>query len=176
MNMPEHTCLLQTLCIKLLLFTLFFLFFFSTSFFGQKLDKVPDYFSLEMQDALSLVLHEKKSNGEIEIRDIGSNTLLEFKAKQIGGKAYTQWQVRGENENGLFIIERTVNCEDYELIGFRKGIGVLTETPLLYSWIDKNPIAGNSWYRLLKIYKDGRYYYSDPVIASTTQLIEPVSK
>ncbi|MBL4754273.1 MAG: hypothetical protein JKY52_11865 [Flavobacteriales bacterium] len=112
----------------------------------------------------------------VDLRNIGSNTLVEFKVRLINGKAYTQWQVKGERDDGLFIIECSTDGKNYKQIGFKQGVGVPIYTPILYCWIDENPMSKKGFYRLAKVYQDGRYYYSDAVGLSKDPLIKPIER
>ena len=128
------------------------------------------------KDTLCGVYYVDSLSDGVDLQDIGSSTLIEFKVRLINGKAYTQWQVKGEREDGLFIIERSTDGKEYEQVGFKQGVGVPIYTPILYCWIDENPISDDAQYRLAKVYEDGRYYYSEVVGVSKGELIKPIAK
>ena len=99
--------------------------------------------------------------------DIGASTLLQFGTVTTATKVYLNWHVKGEKENGLFMIERSTNGQDYEIIGAKKGIGIPIESKVLYCWVDDEALVEDCWYRLFKMYEDGRFYYSE--VASTSE-------
>ena len=161
------------LIVTLVLVSLILLSIFS---FGQTPEPLTSGFNVELIDTNGQVLCREEINKEIVLTDIGSSTLITFKVIYNGGKVYTQWHVKGEKEDGLFIVERSVNGKVYEQIGFKTGIGVPIEAPILYCWIDENPLVGSCLYRLAKVYEDGRYYYSEATGTTSGQLIKSVYK
>ena len=84
-----------------------------------------------------------------------------FHAREAGGKVYLQWFIKEVDETGFFIISRSDNERDFEMIGSKDDYPTETCTNLMYCFIDENPLGGVSYYQIMKVYKDGSYYYSD---------------
>ncbi|HHZ64201.1 MAG TPA: hypothetical protein EYN38_04495 [Flavobacteriales bacterium] len=146
------------------------------SSFSQGQEAITHEFTAALPDKEGCILCTEEKNIEIAPVDIGPRTLVEFGLMSNGGKVYTHWHVNGEKENGLFIVERSTNQRDYEQIGIKRGIGVQIENKILYCWVDEDPMEGVCWYRLLKVYEDGRYYYSQPVNTEQEQPIRMTYK
>ena len=72
------------------------------------------------------------------------------------------WQTATETNNRGFEIERSVNNNNFYLVGFVDGVGTTTEKHN-YIFTDKLSAAGNYYYRLKQIDFDGSYEYSDVV-------------
>ena len=89
-----------------------------------------------------------------------TGTLLTFKVVFAGGNAYTKWYVQNEEDDGLFLVERSTDNENFKVIGAKQGIGVPSKLIIMYSYVDKDPKPGYVWYRIHKIYSDGSGYYS----------------
>ena len=106
---------------------------------------------------------------DITPREIENTTLVDFKAIYNTGNVYLKWRVKNETEDGLFIIERSSDTKNFKTITFKQGIGVPICLPLLYCSIDERPLQGTNYYRLVKTYQDGRYYYSNVVKLVTPQ-------
>ena len=90
------------------------------------------------------------------IKEIEKTTLIDFSAKFVEGKTYLKWIVETETEDGLFMVERSANNKDFDIIGLKRGIGVPISQPILYCATDKDPLPGISYYRLIKAYKVGK--------------------
>jgi len=65
-----------------------------------------------------------------------------------------------EIDNDFFVIERSSDARRFEAIGKVEGSGS-TASISNYSFIDKNPLKGNNYYRLKQTDFDGAYEYSD---------------
>ena len=90
--------------------------------------------------------------------------LATFTADRLGDKVDLQWQTATEVNNYGFEIQREVNTRNKNLdnwikIGFVKGSGN-SNSPISYSFLDKQPQAGEDEYRLKQIDNDGKYIFS----------------
>jgi hypothetical protein len=90
--------------------------------------------------------------------------LTSFTAKIISGSIRLDWTTATELNNSGFEIEKRITkdetSEPWEKIGFVNGEGTSTEIHN-YSFVDENPEAGKSYYRLKQIDFDGTYTYSN---------------
>jgi alpha-tubulin suppressor-like RCC1 family protein len=112
-----------------------------------------------------------------DVGELGDNTLIDknmpttipcpiivpietvnFDAKIINKFPVLQWTTASEKSNTGFSIERSSTGQDWETIGFVKGNGT-TLIPHTYDFEDKNPLAGNNYYRLKQVDTDGQYSY-----------------
>jgi hypothetical protein len=86
----------------------------------------------------------------------GSNKLQLVKQNLVynSGKVYLNWIVKGNSSDCVYVIERSIDGDEYEPIGLKEGVGSPIE--LLYSWIDNSPKEGASYYRLKQIDMDGK--------------------
>lgn len=75
------------------------------------------------------------------------------------GAIETKWQTASENNNDYFTIERSVNGYIWEEIGIIEGAGN-SAVLLDYSFDDRNPYLGISYYRLKQTDFDGQFEYS----------------
>ena len=69
------------------------------------------------------------------------------------------WQTFTENNNELFIIERSADGERFESIGEVPG-AINSLERLDYSFFDKEPLPGQSYYRLRQIDSNGQFSYT----------------
>ena len=95
----------------------------------------------------------------------GDNTalpveLIYFTATLKGDEALLEWATASELNNDRFEIERSLDGEEFELIGVVNGNGT-TDVEQEYSFIDEAPGQGLNYYRLKQIDFDGAFEYSD---------------
>jgi hypothetical protein len=87
----------------------------------------------------------------------GSN-IYNYTTTYNSGKVFLNWTAKNETSDCIYIIERSGDGKKYDAVGLKEGIG--TNVELFYSWLDNEPPAGYSFYRVKKIAKDGAQYYS----------------
>lgn len=69
------------------------------------------------------------------------------------------WATANESNNDYFAVERSANGTDFKEIGRVPGAGNSTQAQQ-YIYIDKAPAAGNNFYRLKQVDKDGKFTLS----------------
>lgn len=84
-----------------------------------------------------------------------------YSARLFNGVAYLNWHVQDEREEGIFVIQRSQNMLDFKIVGIKEDVPTERNITLMFSFADKKPLAGISYYRILRIYKDNSYYYSN---------------
>ncbi len=72
------------------------------------------------------------------------------------------WSTASEFKNNYFVIERSVNEQDFSAIGQVNGHFFSDDTKN-YSFIDKTPFSNNNYYRLKMVNLDGQSSYSKVV-------------
>lgn len=87
----------------------------------------------------------------------GSN-IYNYTTTYNSGKVFLNWTAKNETADCIYIIERSGDGKKYDAVGIKEGVG--TNVELFYSWLDNEPPAGFSFYRVKKITKDGNQYYS----------------
>ena len=70
------------------------------------------------------------------------------------GKVYLNWVTKSNSGDCVYVVERSVDGDEYEPVGLKEGIGSPIE--LLYSWIDNQPKEGASYYRIKQVNMDGK--------------------
>ena len=78
-------------------------------------------------------------------------TLVDFAVKIDGNHARLQWQTAMEQNNGSFEIYRSGDDKRFDKLTEIPGKNVAS----LYSFIDKNPLNGNNYYRLVQLDRNG---------------------
>jgi hypothetical protein len=86
--------------------------------------------------------------------------LTSFTAAINGNNVSLSWITATETNNLGFDLERSIQPEDWEKIGFVPGSGTTTERKS-YSFNDENLAAGTYLYRIKQIDFDGSYSYFD---------------
>ncbi len=89
-------------------------------------------------------------------------SLVKFEAEKLAEKVKISWTTATEINNDKFIVERSSNGNDFELVSEIKGAGNSKELNT-YELIDENPLKGTSYYRLTQIDFDGRLESFAPV-------------
>jgi hypothetical protein len=70
------------------------------------------------------------------------------------GKVYLNWVTKANSADCIYVVERSVDGDEYEPVGLKEGIGSPIE--LLYSWIDNSPKEGASFYRIKQVNMQGK--------------------
>lgn len=86
--------------------------------------------------------------------------LKEFNAVPKGNGVDIHWTTATETNNDYFTIERSRNLEQFEAIQQVPGSGN-SYTTKYYSYTDKQPLQGLSYYRIKQTDKDGKFSYSE---------------
>lgn len=97
--------------------------------------------------------------------------LIAFKALDNGNNIIVVWSTATEENNDYFTIERSTDGLNYHLIATISGAGNSTEE-LEYSFTDRNPLFGKSYYRLKQTDFDGTSETFPPVSIDFTSLSE----
>ena len=93
--------------------------------------------------------------------------LLTFEANPGSGEVITQWTTASEQNSDHFTVERSTDRADFKPIGTVEAAGN-SQHPLDYSFIDKAPVAGTSYYRLRETDTDGTISLSKVVAVDYT--------
>lgn len=80
--------------------------------------------------------------------------LINFSVLCEKGNSTLKWSTSTEYNNERFVIEKSENGIDFEIIGNITGAGYSTVT-LNYTFTDNDPVRGTSYYRLSQIDYDG---------------------
>lgn len=75
--------------------------------------------------------------------------LLYFKGAVQSGKVHIEWATATEQDNSHFIIERSANGLDWKKLTYVDG-HIDSETKKVYRYIDRLPLVGRSYYRLIQ--------------------------
>lgn len=82
-------------------------------------------------------------------------TLTYFLVKPDGESALTEWETASEKNNDYFLLERSQDNINFEVIGRVTGHGS-TALPNIYQYKDDAPLIGISYYRLKQVDFDGQ--------------------
>lgn len=96
--------------------------------------------------------------------------LAYFKASVETGKVVAAWATYAEENNDFFTVERSADGKTFRKVGEIKGVGNSQETQD-YSFVDENPLAGLSFYRLKQTDFDGKFEYFNPVAVKVAKTL-----
>jgi hypothetical protein len=108
---------------------------------------------------------------------VGSNgtlpvTWLSLSASLSGKDAVIDWATGSELNNKGFEVERSFNGNEFEVVGFVKGVGNSASVQT-YSFVDANVLSLNSngdvYYRLKQIDRDGNFEFSKVVMLTVNE-------
>lgn len=94
--------------------------------------------------------------------------LLSFTASTFNNKVELSWITATEKNNRGFDIERSTDGKIFVSIGFIPGSGTSTETRN-YTFVDRNPVNGISYYRLKQTDYDGTFEFTKVITAGSVQ-------
>lgn len=95
--------------------------------------------------------------------------LISFNAQKKNETVVLDWLTATEVNNEKFIIERSADFSNWEVIGEEKGAGnsgVISR----YSFVDYSPLPNMSYYRLRQVDMDGSVAHSQAVIVETQSI------
>ncbi len=89
-------------------------------------------------------------------------TYSKFTATQTKATITLNWQTTTELNNSYFAVERSSNAVNYAAVAQVNSVatGAAVQD---YAYTDKLPLAGNNYYRLKQVDKDGKFSYSKTV-------------
>ena len=100
---------------------------------------------------------------------------LTISTETVHGEVNILWESSFEINNSHFTVERSLNAQDWNPLGAIEGAGNSNQN-LAYSFLDKNPLGGISYYRIRHTDNDGNHAYSKaeavemPVAEMTVQI------
>ncbi|MBB3696519.1 T9SS type A sorting domain-containing protein [Flammeovirga yaeyamensis] len=83
-----------------------------------------------------------------------------FEVRNVQGKAFIRWTTLTEINNDYFVIEKSVDRRNWEIVTQIEGAGN-SNNRLEYSTTDPSTSRGTSYYRLKQVDFDGQFTYSD---------------
>ena len=89
-------------------------------------------------------------------------TLIDFTARENGGKNILNWNTANEINSAFFSIERSTDGKYFTMIG-RVNASGYSSAEIKYSFTDVSPVDGRNFYRLVMTDLDGTYEYSKVV-------------
>jgi hypothetical protein len=93
--------------------------------------------------------------------------LISFTAKRNANTVVLNWKTGSEQDNKEFVVERSFNGKTFNPIGTIAGNGTTTRTND-YTFIDKQALAGVSYYRFKQVDLNGEFGYSPIRTVSAT--------
>ncbi|MFB9862239.1 T9SS type A sorting domain-containing protein [Rufibacter immobilis] len=118
----------------------------------------------------------------LNVVDCGTNNPLPVELTSFNGAFANNavkltWSTASEKNNDYFTIERSTNGHEFTQIGQVKGNGN-SQVALTYTFLDQQPVAGTTYYRLKQVDFDGAYEYSKMITvkaAPSSQKIQRVN-
>lgn len=88
-------------------------------------------------------------------------SLVDFEAKFVDGEVKLNWTTASEDNSDYFVIERSLNGQDWEEVGTQKA-ATQSNSVIQYEDYDRQPyIENTSYYRLKMVDHDGSYSMSN---------------
>jgi hypothetical protein len=125
----------------------------NSSQFGDK------YIEISTSSFSEFWMHASALNSALPIE------LLSFNAKVMNKHVQLYWTTATETNNDFFTIQRSVDGVTFEDVLIVKGAGN-SNSIINYSAIDKNPLSGISYYRLMQTDYDGTTSISNTIIVN----------
>lgn len=97
--------------------------------------------------------------GDLETGGTLPVSLVEFKSECNNGKQNIIWTTTSEVNNDFFMVEKSDDANNWEVLGMIPGSGNSNEM-LTYNLLDRNENKGSCYYRLKQIDYNGLYTYS----------------
>jgi len=101
-------------------------------------------------------------NNPITVAGVVPVELTSFSALGMRDGVQLNWETATEINNQRFEIERSIDSQNFTIVGFVNGRGTTTEKST-YSFIDKGVNEGKYYYRLKQVDYNGTYEYSQVI-------------
>ena len=101
-------------------------------------------------------------NNPITVSGVIPVELTSFTAVSIKDGVQLNWETATETNNLGFDIERSVDNQKFQKIGFLSGKGTTTQKSS-YSFLDQTAVSGKQYYRLKQLDLNGAFEYSNVV-------------
>src|SRR3989339_1368204 len=96
----------------------------------------------------AMAFSQKNATVAVLDHDEYETSIVEFTSQYAEGKTYLKWLVKGQKSDCAFLILRSFNKSDYEVIGSKNGYKVPHAIPLLYCYVDSVPLATTVYYKI----------------------------
>ena len=110
----------------------------------------------------------EKGNSALYAKDTVAE-IKSFSAIYNSGRMYLKWIVANQHSDGIYILFRSSDGEQYETIGCKKGIGVPIASDIAYYFTDKSPCDKTAYYKLLHIGDAPNYILSTAISVMPNQ-------
>ena len=105
--------------------------------------------------------------GPAKLQPDDKNAIVSFSPVYNNGKTFLRWLVQNDEKDGIFIVERSADGNEYQALGFKDRVGTPLCVNLFYSFTDNEPVIGQSYYRVMTVGTDQTYSYSDVIRVRT---------
>jgi len=96
-----------------------------------------------------------KEKSIMEIKAEQQEAVLDFSAREHEGRLYFNVTVCKDNDEGLYILERSLDNEKFEAVEARRNHPTDVEIPVIYSFKEEDIPVFTAQYRLMKYTLDG---------------------
>lgn len=125
------------------------------------------YKILQEEDGVYLQFIEKKYEDPVA-------GPMDLRIRNIDNKNYIMCTAQCNVKDGIFVLERSADQENFIPVAFKERIGTTANIKLLYSWIDTSATEQSKYfYRVLSLGDDGMYFYSE-IISVENPRIRPM--
>ncbi|PWJ59531.1 putative secreted protein (Por secretion system target) [Dyadobacter jejuensis] len=101
-------------------------------------------------------------------------TLSKFEVEQEGNVAQLQWETTEESNSDFFQVQRSADARNWNILTNVDAAGNSRATTL-YRHTDSNPLAGDNFYRLKMVDRDGTFSFSRIRTVSFAEGIERIT-
>lgn len=116
-------------------------------------------FIVLMTVATSGMAQSARKNSVVSVADnMAAINIHNYNTVYNSGKVFLSWTSKNEQEDCVYVVERSPDGQQFQSVGVKEGIG--SDIELYYSWVDHTPPAGFAYYRVKKITKEGTQLYS----------------
>ena len=112
----------------------------------------------------------QKGKGIVFSKDTIAHITL-FTERYVEGKIYLHWDVAYQHVSGFYIIYRSTDGTNYEIVGYKKGIGVPVPIAIAYYFQDEHPPVGITSYKVMYVGVNNSYLISKDISVTWETLL-----
>jgi len=120
--------------------------------------------------AQQIVVNTMANEGqEVPLKRDSVMRIVSFSAKQVSDTAYLSWKVQDMHNNGVFILYRSGDGKNFNVIGTKNVYGIPAKSQIAHYFKDTSCGGGIKFYRLVYISSISEYLISEKIMAETEQ-------
>lgn len=106
-------------------------------------------------------------NGTPCVKDTVARLTL-FTGRSLEGKVYLHWNVADQHADGIYLVYRSMDGENFTMVGQKSGIGTPHCMDIAYYFTDEFNSTETAYYKIMHISRQQTYMISEEIAVAGT--------